>query len=135
MDTRFPHVLFYDGLCGLCTASVQFILRNDRRGIFRFAAIQSALGRSFFGEQGLDPDAPATLLLLSKGRVFLRSSAALEIARILGFPWNLMFVFRAIPPRLRDKAYDFLAAHRYRWFGKRDSCLIPSAKTRHLFLS
>lgn len=128
------HLLLFDGVCHLCHGAVQFVLRHDRQGRIHFAAIQSATGRQVYEQQGLDPEEPHTMLYISPQGVFRESEAALEIARTLGFPWNLGLVFKGVPRGLRDAVYRFIAGHRYRWFGKEDRCLMPQPGWQARFL-
>ena len=127
-------VVVFDGVCNLCSASVQFIVRHDARGRFRFASAQSAAGREMLREAGLDPDDPASFMLLADGRTWLRSDAALEVARGLAWPWRMLGALRVVPRFVRDPVYDSIARHRYRWFGKRDQCMLPDAGLKARFI-
>ena len=131
-----PHenLIVFDGVCNFCTSSVQFIIRHDRGAVFRFVCIQSHLGREICRTAGLDPDDSQTFLVLTKGRALIRSDAVLEVAKRLGGMWRLLVVFIIVPRGLRDWAYSFGAKHRYRWFGRRDTCMIPSDDVRERFL-
>jgi predicted DCC family thiol-disulfide oxidoreductase YuxK len=132
-------VLLYDGACGFCSASVQWILRHDRRGTLRFAALQGEYGaavRSRHAELAavdsmvwVDPATPH-----EPERVSIRSAAALCMARYLGGVWRLALVGRALPRQLRDPAYDFIARHRHHLPGARDTCLVPGPDVRARFL-
>lgn len=128
------HVVLYDGVCNLCNGSVQFILRNDPRGKFRFAALQSEMGAKMLAGFGVPADRLDTLVYLRNGRLFTRSSAALHIARALRFPWPLLTVLLVIPRPLRDTVYRWVASNRYRWFGKSDQCMVPTPDVRARFL-
>lgn len=128
-----PIVLF-DGVCNFCVGSVQFIIRRDREGAFRFASLQSDIGRELALEHGVDPDAMNSLLLFEQGKLHLRSTAALRIARRLRFPWHLARIFLLVPRILRDPIYRLIAANRYRLFGKREECMIPTPEIRERFL-
>jgi predicted DCC family thiol-disulfide oxidoreductase YuxK len=126
-----PIVLF-DDVCSLCNASVQFIISRDLRSVFRFASLQSETGkvlREKFGVPEVD-----SLVLLENGRYYTKSSAALRICRRLAGVWKLFYIFWLVPKPLRDYIYDFVAKHRYEWFGKRDHCLIPTPDIRARFL-
>lgn len=128
------HVVLYDGVCNLCNGSVQFILRNDPRGKFRFAALQSEVGATLLAGFGMPADRLDTLVYLRNGRLFTRSSAALHMARALRFPWPLLTVLLVVPRPLRDTVYRWVARNRYRWFGKSDQCMVPSPDVRARFL-
>jgi predicted DCC family thiol-disulfide oxidoreductase YuxK len=126
-----PIVLF-DDVCSLCNASVQFIISRDLRSVFRFASLQGETGkvlREKFGVPEVD-----SLVLLENGRYYTKSSAALRICRRLAGVWKLFYIFWLVPKPLRDYIYDFVAKHRYEWFGKRDHCLIPTPDIRARFL-
>ena len=127
-------IVLFDGVCNLCNASVQFIIRRDPSGCFHFASRQSAPGRELLERHGLDPQRDDSIVLLERGRVYLRSTAALRIAQRLRWPWPLLFGFILVPRFLRDSLYDWIAANRYRWFGKSDTCLLPPAEAEDRFL-
>lgn len=135
MTTPHDNLILFDGVCNLCNWSVQFILRHDKTAVFTFASIQSDVGREIYRFSGLDPDDIQTFLLLTKGQVLLRSDAAIGVARQFGGLWRLFIAFKVIPRGLRDWAYSFVARHRYRWFGRRDTCMIPSEDVRRRFLA
>jgi len=128
-----PIVLF-DGVCNLCSGSVQFLLERDLEGIFRFASLQSEVGRSLMTRHGLDPDALGSVVLIEEGRAWQESSAALRIARHLPGAWKLLRIFAVIPRPLRDAIYRWIARNRYRWFGKTESCWLPTPELRGRFL-
>ncbi len=132
-DPSHPIVLF-DGVCNLCNGSVQLILKRDQRGIFRFASLQSEAGRSLMAGHGLDPDALSSVVLIEDGRAWEESSAALRIARHLAGPWKLLRIFAVIPQPLRDAVYRWIARNRYRWFGKTETCWLPTPELRARFL-
>lgn len=127
-------IVLFDGVCNLCNGAVQFLLRRDRRRRFRFAALQSAAGRALLAEYGLPTETLETLVVLTGGRARLRSDAALHLARRLPWPWPLLAAFTILPRPLRDALYAFVARHRYRWFGRTESCMLPSAETADRFL-
>lgn len=129
MDSSSP-IIFYDGLCGLCDKSVQTVLKYDRKQVFRFATLQSDLARKLLGNLRED-----SFVLYENNRAYLRSTAALRTAKRLSGPWPLLYLFIAVPPFIRDAVYRFIAANRYKWFGKYDSCKIPDASTRSRFLA
>jgi predicted DCC family thiol-disulfide oxidoreductase YuxK len=128
-------IILFDGVCNLCNGAVLFIIRHDRNARFNFASLQSTFGQEKLKQFGLSSDKLNTIVLLSKGRIFTKSSAALEIARHLDGLWPLFSLFKIVPSRVRDFAYDFIARNRYRWFGKREVCMIPTPKLKSRFLS
>jgi predicted DCC family thiol-disulfide oxidoreductase YuxK len=127
-------VVVFDGVCVLCSRSVQFILARDTRKHYRFATMQSTSGQLLLRSHGLDPADPVSLLLLDGGRAWTDSEAVLRIAIGFGGGWQLAATARIVPRRWRDALYRFIARRRYRWFGKRDICLLPSAETADRFL-
>lgn len=135
-----PLVLF-DGVCNLCAGAVRFIIRRDRRGHrtrFRFAALQSDVGRRILAEAGTPvPEAgepPESLILVADGHIHARSGAALRIAARLDGGWPLLAIFLLIPAPLRDLVYRFVARNRYRWFGRKTACELPPADESWRFL-
>jgi predicted DCC family thiol-disulfide oxidoreductase YuxK len=132
-DPVHPIVLF-DGVCNLCSGSVQFILRRDPGARFRFASLQSPAGRELLARLAVDAAGMDSVVVIEGERWCKESDAALRIARHLGGPWRLLAAFRLIPRPLRDRAYRFVARHRYRWFGKKETCWLPAPELRGRFL-
>jgi len=130
-----PIVLLIDGECNMCNGIAKFVIRRDPRAIFRFAPLQSDLGRRLLKEGGFRGDLPDTFVMIENGKYYTKSTAALRIGKKLGFPWSLAYAGIAIPRSLRDRAYGFVAARRYRWFGRSDSCLVPTPEARSRFLA
>ncbi|HVU58066.1 MAG TPA: thiol-disulfide oxidoreductase DCC family protein [Puia sp.] len=128
-----PIVLF-DGVCNLCNRSVQFILKRDRRGLFRFASLQSSVGRSLLQQYGLSTTSMDSFVLLDNDKPYTRSSGALRVMKRLGFPWSLLYVVWIIPRPVRDRIYDWVARNRYRWFGKEETCWLPRPEWKERFL-
>lgn len=134
-ELPFDRIVLFDGECAFCAASVQFVLRRDPGGLFRFAPLQSALGRDLCARHGVDPEALDTFVLVTRDGAFVRSDAALAVARELGAPWRVLAALgRLVPRPLRDWAYGVVARNRYRWFGRRDACLVPPDDARSRFL-
>ena len=138
MPVSSPDIILFDGVCNLCNSLVQFVIRHDPAGRFRFAALQSAAGQALLASQGLDASTialePESVLLFSGGRLYSHSSAVLGIARRLGGLWRLAAVGWVLPRVLRDAAYRFVARHRYRWFGRQESCMMPTPALKARFL-
>lgn len=127
-----PIVLF-DGVCHLCSAIVQFAIPRDPRRRLRFAPLQSAISRQLLG-QCADPPIPDSFVLIDRGRAYVRSAAALRIVRHLAMPWPILAVFGVVPRPVRDWAYDFVARRRYRWYGTRAVCFVPTPEIKDRFL-
>jgi predicted DCC family thiol-disulfide oxidoreductase YuxK len=138
-ETSRP-ILLYDGVCGLCNRAVQFVLKRDRNGVFRFAAVQSNFAASILREHGLAPDALDTMyLVLNHGesfeQVLSRSDAALAVAQQLSGIWRVLGgIGRIFPQFFRDFIYNRIARNRYRIFGKHDTCPLPAPEQRAKFL-
>jgi predicted DCC family thiol-disulfide oxidoreductase YuxK len=134
--TQSPdNLILFDGVCNLCNALVQCVIRHDRAGKFRFAAIQSETGKDIFRSHGLDPADLHTFVLIAGGRMLLRSDAAIEVVSRFGGAWGIFRVFQLMPRVLRDSIYSFIARNRYRWFGRKDVCMIPSPEIKERFLA
>lgn len=127
-------LVLFDGVCNLCNAVVRFVIPRDPRGHFQFATLTSdAAARALATEPGAR-QLPDSVILVEDGRVFTRSDAALRILRRLTFPWSLVYGLIVLPKGLRDHVYDAIARRRYRWFGRRDQCMIPGPSIRSRFL-
>jgi len=127
-------IVLYDGVCNLCNASVRFILERDRKDYFRFASLQSDIGRTLAAKYDLAPDL-STFFLIENGKAYEKSLAWLEIMRLLGAPWSALSLLKAVPAPVRDWVYDLIGRNRYRWFGKQDSCPVPKAEWQGKFLA
>lgn len=133
-------ILFYDGVCGFCDRAVQFVLRHDTAGRFRFAALQSDFAARTLARHGRDPrDLDTMYLLLDEGtpgeQLVARSDAVLAVARELGGAAKLLGLFGLLPRALRDRAYAFIVRHRYDWFGRYDQCRLPPPLVRERFIA
>jgi predicted DCC family thiol-disulfide oxidoreductase YuxK len=134
-DIKQEKVILFDGVCNLCNSSVSFILKQERRPIFKFASIQSEAGRELLKGYGLPVDYAQTVILIDNGNMFLGSTAALKIGQTLKLPWSLLAcVGFMVPELVRDWVYNQIAVNRYQWFGKRDVCMIPTEKLKARFL-
>jgi predicted DCC family thiol-disulfide oxidoreductase YuxK len=132
-----PPVLLYDGLCGFCDGAVQFIMRHDRRGVIRFATLQGEYARGLLERHPALREVDSLILVEPTGegeRVLVRSAGALRVAQLMGGAWPLTAVLRIVPRVVRDWAYDLFARNRYRFFGRRDACRLPSATERARFV-
>jgi predicted DCC family thiol-disulfide oxidoreductase YuxK len=130
---REPIILF-DGVCNLCAWAVRFIIERDPKGYFHFAPLQSDVGRSLLVEHEIDPANTDSFVLVENGLACTESTAALRVARKLSLPWPAFYAGIILPPFVRDPIYRFIARNRYRWFGKQDSCMIPTPELRARFV-
>jgi len=126
-------IVVFDGYCNFCSAGVRFILRKDRAGRIMFTHVQSKLGARLLKEHGVSSLDPDTFLFVDNGQVYVRSDAAIKISKYLGV-WRVLGVVRFLPRAIRDFVYDVIARNRYTWFGKRDSCFLPSPEERNRFI-
>lgn len=126
--------ILFDGVCNLCNGFVRFVIARDPEARFRFAALTSPAGGRVLREAGITSPLPDSMILIEEGRAFMRSDAPLRIARGLSFPWPLLYGFIVVPRFIRDRVYDFIAGRRYRWFGRRDVCMIPTPELQQRFL-
>jgi predicted DCC family thiol-disulfide oxidoreductase YuxK len=134
MKCRQEAILLVDGVCNLCNALVRFIIRRDPRGTIRFASLQSEAAKALLQKHGLPVPNMDTVVLLESDRVLVRSTAVLHVFRHLTYPWPILYGLTVIPPSWRDRIYDAVARRRYKWFGRRDRCMVPSSDLRHRFL-
>ena len=126
-------VIFFDGVCNLCNRSVQFVIKRDRAKKFRFASLQGKTAALVLKELNIAPADSDSFILLDEKKVYTRSTAALRVLRELGGLWKLLYVFIIVPPFIRDGIYNFIARNRYKWFGKREECMIPTPELKERF--
>ena len=127
-------IIFFDGTCNLCNGAVQFIIKRDKNNLFRFSSLQSDFFRQISANFLLGDQRSDSILLLENGRFFDQSTAALRIAKNMSGMWPLLYGFTIIPTFIRNAIYRFIARHRYQWFGKRESCWVPTPELRSKFL-
>ena len=126
-------VILFDGVCNLCNAGVQFVVARDPAGHFQFAPLQSTTAARLIASSGVRA-LPDSIVLVEDGRVWTQSTAALRIARRLRFPWPAAYAMIVVPRPMRDWIYNLVARNRYRWFGKREACMVPTPALRARFL-
>ena len=134
MSALTDHLLLFDGVCNLCNASVDLVMRNDSKRRFRFASLQSDVGQRILRDQGFSQTEFESVIYVRNGVLHTKSGAALRIAARLDGLWPILAVFLLIPPFLRDPVYAWIARNRYAWFGKRETCRVPTDEERSLFL-
>ncbi|WP_245228748.1 thiol-disulfide oxidoreductase DCC family protein [Pontixanthobacter sp. CEM42] len=119
-------IIVFDGICVLCSANAQFVLKFDRKGVFRLAAMQSEVGADLMRQAGIDPEDPDSFIIVEQGRVLRDSDAVISMWKRLGWPWKIVGLAGLIPRGIRDPLYRLIARNRYRIFGKRETCWMPS---------
>ena len=127
-------IVLFDGVCNLCTGVVQFIIKRDPAGYFRYCAMQSELGKQLLLAHGIDPEAMNTFVLLHRGHWFTKSDAALRVASRLQGAWSLLDLFLVVPRPWRNWCYDLIARNRYQWFGHNESSMLPTRELMRRFL-
>ncbi|MBA3649118.1 MAG: thiol-disulfide oxidoreductase DCC family protein [Chitinophagales bacterium] len=128
-------IILFDGVCNLCNGFVRFIIKHDSKERFVFSALQSDKGKEILSRYNLPIKNISTVVLVENGKVFLQSSAVLRIARRLNGGWKLFYFFRIFPKFIRDFAYSMVSKYRYRIFGKKDECMVPTAELKTRFLT
>jgi len=127
-------VIFFDGVCNLCNGAVQFVITHDKEKYFKFSALQSDFAKATLAELTLKVKKGDSFVLVENGKVFEQSTAALRVAKKLGGLWPLLYIFIVIPPFIRNAVYRFVARNRYKWFGKQETCWIPTPDLKNRFL-
>lgn len=128
-------VVLFDGVCNLCNGSVLFIIKRDPQSKLKFSSLQSDYGAEQMKRFNLPPSALNSVLLIKNDQLFQKSNAALEIARMLDGIWPGMYAFKIVPLFIRDFIYDWIAKNRYRWFGKKEECMIPTPEMKARFVN
>ncbi len=127
-------IIFFDGQCNLCSWSVRFVIRNDKQGRFSFSSLQSNYAKKYDIHPNGKDIKFNTLVYIDNYNIYTKSDGAIQILKDLGGVWNLFTILKVIPRKWRDAGYDLVAKHRYRWFGKRDHCLLPANGIHSRFL-
>jgi len=133
-DSDEHPILLFDGVCNLCNGSIQFIIPRDPGGKLRFAPLQSELGTQVREATGLSTDDLETVVLVDDGMAYTKSDAAIRVAEHLGGMYRLLSLGRLVPRGVRDRIYDFVAANRYDWFGRKDQCMLPDDDVSDRFI-
>ncbi len=124
----------FDGVCNLCNGAVTYIIKRDKNNLFKFAALQSEIGAQLIAKFNIDTEKVDSIILIDGDKQYEKSSAALHIAKHLSEAYPLLFGFMVLPRFIRDSVYDYIAKNRYKWFGKKESCMIPTAELKSKFL-
>jgi len=127
-------VVLFDGVCNLCNSLVNWIIDHDKKNLFKFASLQSVYGQKRVAELGLSDNYLDTVILDDEGKGYSQSDAVLQVARHIGGFYSLAVVFFLVPRFIRDFIYQLVASNRYKWFGKQESCRIPTPELKSRFL-
>ena len=133
-DPSTHPVIFFDGVCNLCTGSVQYVIKHDPKRIFRFASLQSSFGQKLLSDHNLPADTFNSFILFENDKIYTRSTAALLVAKRLKGISKLLYGFIIIPKFIRDAVYNLVAKNRYKWFGKKNECWLPTPELKQLFI-
>lgn len=135
MNKQLTHsIILFDGVCNLCNGAVNFVIKRDTGNVFKFTPLQEKQGVLLLKTHAVDTQKLDSIVLIENEKVYVKSSAALRIARKMSNLWPLFFVLLIIPSFIRDGVYDFIAKNRYKWFGKKEQCMIPTQGLREKFL-
>jgi len=135
MDNNTKHkIILFDGVCNLCNGAINFIIERDMKDVFRFATLDSDIAKELSEKYKIDLSQVDSIILISNEKAFIKSSAALHISKDLSGAWPLLYSFMISPKFIRNAVYDYIAKNRYKWFGKKDSCMIPTPELRTKFL-
>jgi len=127
-------IVLFDGVCNLCNSSIVFIIQRDPKNLFKFAALQSEPGLKLIKKYNIDTSSTDSILLIEGNKCYVKSTAALRITRHLSGGWPLLYGLIIFPALMRNWGYDFIARNRYKWYGKKDSCMIPTPELKEKFL-
>ncbi len=131
---RIENVILFDGVCNLCNGAINFIIDRDKNNHFKFAALQSDYGQQYLDTNNLPLDDFESMVFIEKGEIYNKSTAALKIVRNLSGLWPVLYIFIIFPKFLRDAVYNLIANNRYKMFGKRDQCRVPTPELKAKFL-
>jgi predicted DCC family thiol-disulfide oxidoreductase YuxK len=134
MNDELHPVVLFDGICNLCSGAVQFIIKHDKKRVFRFASLQSGFGQKVMQQFGLPADELNSFILFTGSKIYTKSTGALMIFRRLNGLLPLVYGFIVVPKFIRDAVYAYIARNRYKWFGKKDTCWIPTEALQELFM-
>ena len=132
---KYKKIILFDGLCNLCDSAVQFIIKHDKKDVFRFISLQSDLGKKITNYLGINTTNLDSIILYQPGYAYYyKSEAVFEIAKELGGIYSLSTIFSILPSSITDSIYDYIAENRYKWYGKKESCMIPTPSLKSKFL-
>lgn len=128
-------VIFFDGLCNLCNGAVQFVIERDQKNAFHFASLQSDFAKLELQNFDVDLSQMSSFILLENGKLYQKSTAALRVTKKLNSLWPLLYAFIIVPPFIRNGVYNYIAKNRYKWFGKKESCWVPTPELKNRFFN
>jgi predicted DCC family thiol-disulfide oxidoreductase YuxK len=134
MKNKDQKIILFDGVCNLCNGAVTYIIKRDKKNVFKFAALQSEIGQQLISKFNIDTSKIDSIILIDGEKHYTKSSAALHIAKQLSGAYPLLFGFMVVPKFIRNSVYDYIAKNRYKWFGKKESCMIPTVELKSKFL-
>lgn len=135
-ETIYPdNVILFDGVCNFCNSSINFTIRHDKKNRFHFAPLQSEPGIAIKKQYNLPDEFLSSVILIENGKAYIKSTAALRIARRLNGAWPLFYGLIIVPVFIRDRVYNIIARNRYKWWGKKESCMVPTPEVRKKFLA
>jgi len=126
-------LILFDGVCNLCNGFVQFVIKNDKQKLFKFGSLQSENSKSILLNLGVEQNLK-TVILIDDGVAYFKSDAALQIMKQLQFPFKILYIFIIVPRFIRNWVYDFIAKYRYKFFGKKDTCMVPTQELKERFI-
>lgn len=127
-------IILFDGVCNFCNGSVNFLIKRDSKGIFKYAPLQSEIGQNIIAKYNI-PETVDSIILLKENNIYIKSNAVIEIIKELKWYWKMLIIVKILPKKFRDLLYDLIANNRYKWFGKMDSCMIPDENVKSRFIS
>ena len=134
MQINSNRIVYFDGVCNLCESSVQFIIRKNKKKNIQFASLQGSHGQAFLKENNFDTSEFSSLVYVENGKIYTKSSGALRITKQLKGLWPMIICFLIIPKFIRDGVYTYVAKNRYKWYGKKTSCWLPTPELKKRFL-
>lgn len=132
--SEINNILLFDGVCNLCNNAVQFVIKRDRNAVIKFASLQSSIGQKLLLQHQLSNTQFDSFVYIKNNKIFLKSTAALHLMKDIGGIWKFLYAFIIVPEFIRNTIYNIVSKNRYKWFGKKDSCMMPNEKLRERFL-
>jgi predicted DCC family thiol-disulfide oxidoreductase YuxK len=133
-DYSDKQIVFFDGVCNLCTGAVQFVLKRNKKKNILFASLQSNAGQQLLAQYNLPMENFSSFLFLENGKLYKQSTGALRMLTHLYWPWPILYGFIIVPPFIRNGVYNWIASNRYKWFGKQEACWLPTPELKARFL-